>query len=381
MKRRTALDTLSILALALALVALAVPASAQDWRGTGRAMGKITDEQGNPVAGATVQLHLPDRPESGPEPVVTGKNGRWRFGGLTGGVWTVKIDAEGFIPSQGTFRVNEFQPAKPLEIELERNPFAAVTEGQELIDQGQYEAARTKLREALPEMEPHQQAQINALIGTTYYEEGNYAQAEEAYETAVPGLTDDEAASVRLRLGDAYLRQDKYEEAREAYRQTLGSLGAEGRAQVLVAIARTYDMEGNRDAAIEALERLLEEDPENVQALQLIADLLGRAGREEDAQSYLDRIPETEELPADMLLNQGIRFYNQQELDKALRNFDRVVNQDPDLPDVYYYRGLVYLNQGKNDLAAADFEKLLELAPEGQYASDAEQFLEYLQTQ
>lgn len=378
MRLRMFPQTVTILGLALIL---AVPTLAQDWRGTGRAHGKILTEEGEPVEGATVELHPQERPEAGPEPTTTDEDGRWKFGGLAGGIWVVKIDAEGFIPSQGTFRVDEFRPSKPLEVHLERDPFAAVTEGQQLIDEGRYEEARSKLDQALPDMEPRQQAQIRALIGTTYYQEGNYAKAEEAYEKAIPGLEGNEAASVQLRLGDSYLQQEKYEEARGAYEASLDALDADGRAQVLVAIARSHDHEGDRDEAIASLERLLEQDPDNVNALQLIADLLSRAGREEEAQSYLDQVPETEALPVDMLLNQGIRFYNQQRLDEALKNFDRVINQEPDLPDAYYYRGLVYLNQGQHDLAAADFRRLLELAPDGQYSGDAEEFLEFLEAQ
>lgn len=363
------------------LLLLALPVTAQDWAGRGRAMGRVLDAEGNPVAGAKITLHLPRRPEAGPEPFETDKKGRWSYLGLDNGTWTVVIEAEGFKTSEGTFKVNEFGTAKPVQVELERNPFDAINQGQDLIDQGKYQEARAKFNEVLPEMDDHQQAQIHALIGNTYYAEQEYDKARQEFEQAIPGLSPQERTSVQLRLGDAYLQQNQFQKARETYRETLGNLGADGRSQVLLAIARSYDQEDKRQDAIETVKQILEENPEDVQALQLIADLLSREGKEEEAQQYLDQIPEGETLPADMLLNQGIRFYNQQKLDQALKNFERVINQDPDLPDTYYYRGLVHLNRGNSEQAKADFKKLLELAPEGQYASDAQQFLEYLESQ
>lgn len=370
----------SLLFVLLALV-VAAPLAAQDWVGRGRAHGEIVDEEGNPVQGAQVSLHLPGRPDAGPEPETTKKNGRWAFGGLTGGDWTVVIEKEGYITSEGTFRVNEFAAASPLRVELQKDSFSGIQTGQDLIDQGRYAEARTHFEEVLPEMDARQQAQLHALIGTTYYQEKNYQSAVESYERAMPGLSDEEKVSIRLRLGDSYLQLGQNEKARQIYEESLVGLEPEGQNQVLLAIARTYDVQGDRDRAIASVQRILENDPQNVQALQLIADLLGRAGREDEAQTYLDRIPEDEELPADMLLNQGIRFYNEGKLDQAKENFDRVLRQDASLADAYYYRGLVNLAQGDNAAALADFQKNLELAPDGQYAADVQQFVEYLQSQ
>jgi len=369
------------LALSLALLLLAVPALAQDWAGRGRAVGKVVDQQGNAIEGAKITLHLPDRPEDGPEPLYTNKKGRWSYLGLDNGTWVVVIEKEGYVTSEGSFQVNEFGTAKPLTTKIKKNPFDSVRVGQDLIDQGKYAEARDKLREALPDMDEHQQAQIGALIGNTYYEEGNYAEAAQAYQDAMTNLSPEEQTSIRLRLGDCHLQQGQFDKARSVYRDAMSSLGPEGQQQVLLAIARTYDQQGDRDQAIASVRKILEISPDNVQALQLIADLLSRQGKEDEAQKYLDQIPDSEELPADMLLNQGIRFYNNQKLDQALDNFDRVVRQDPSMADAYYYRGLVYLNKSDNEKAIADFKKLLELAPDGQYSSDAKQFLEYLESQ
>ncbi len=372
---------------ALVLMLAALPATAQDWVGRGRANGRVTDQSNSPIAGAKITLHLPGRPDAGPPPLTTDKRGRWSYLGLTGGVWTVVIQAEGYKDSEGTFKVDEFHPSKPVVIQLEKNPFDVIQQGQDLIDQGKYDEARTKFQAVLSDMDDHQKAQVHALIGTTYYAQKSFEQARSEYEKALPGLEDSEKTGVLLRLGDSYAQQGESAKAREVYEQSLAGLPPESQTQVLLAIARSYDQEGNREQAIASVKRILDASPDNIQALQLIADLLSREGKEEEAQTYLDRIPETAELPPDMLLNQGIRFYNestkegsQDKLKMAMENFQRVIRQDPKMADAYYYRGLVYLNGGDNEHAKADFEKLLELAPDSQYAKDAKEFLKYLES-
>ena len=62
----------------------------------------------------------------------------------------------------------------------------------------------------------------------------------------------------------------------------------------------------------------LESSPGNVAVLQLIADLLGRAGRDEEAQAYLAQLPADAKLPPDMLLNVGIQKYNDGDLEGVL---------------------------------------------------------------
>ncbi len=372
-------------AAALLLLVAALPAAAQDWVGRGRANGRVTDQNNKPIAGATITLHLPGRPDAGPKPFTTNKKGRWSYLGLTGGTWAVVIQAEGYKDSTGTFEVDEFNPSKPVDIQLEKNPFDLVKQGQDLIDQGSYDEARAKFEAAMPAMDPHQKAQVQALIGTTFYQQKDFDQARIAYEKALPGLEAKEKTGVQLRLGDSYAQQGQFAKAREVYEQSLAGLPPDSQSQVLLAIARSYDQEGNRDKAVETVKRILDTSPDNVQALQLIADLLSRQGKEEEAQAYLDKIPDSAKLPPDMLLNQGIRFYNestkegdQKKLDHAMDNFQRVIKQNPDMADAYYYRGLVYLNQSKNDLAKADFEQLLKLDPNSQYAKTAKDFLKYL---
>lgn len=352
---------------------------AQDWRGRGRAYGQVVDEQGEPVATAKVTLHVPGQPGNGPEPAVTGKDGRWAFGGVQGGDWTVVVEKEGFMVSEGTFSVNEFQPGRALVVEMKRSAYSSIDKGQALLEEGKFDEARAAFEEALPSLDEQYRPQLEALIADTYFQQKDYAEARARYEAVVPKLQPEDQVKVLLRLGDAYLQERQYAEARRTFEQALPQVGPEGQIQLYLAIARTHDQEGDRAQAIAAVEKALEVAPDDAQALQLIADLLSREGRDEEAQAYLERLPEGTKLPPDMLLNLGIRLYNEQKYDEALENFNRVVEQNPSLPEAYYYRGLVYLGREANDQARADFEKLIELAPDSQQAVEAREFLAYIE--
>lgn len=359
---------------------VAAAATAQDWAGKGRAVGVVRDEDRKPIEGAKVTIYL-NSPENPPEAVYTDKRGRFSFGGLIGGVWTVLIDAEGYKPSEGRLSVSQFQTAQPAQITLLRDPQASITLGDSLLDSGQYGEAREEYMKAMEGLDEVGQARLHSRIGDTYLTQGNNSAARAEYEKALPYLEPQEQAHVRIQLGNAYQKEANYSAARAEYQHAVPVLAPEGQAVVLLSMAKGYDLEGNRPAALETLERALEVSPGNVQVIQVLADLLTREGREEEAQTYLAQLPEDVTLPTDLVLNIGIRLYNEGKTEKALGYFDRAVREAPDQPESYYYRGLSRLSQGKNEQAASDFKKLLELDPESPHAGEVKEFLQSLKSE
>ncbi|MGH7336810.1 MAG: carboxypeptidase-like regulatory domain-containing protein, partial [Myxococcota bacterium] len=115
----------AIVALAFA-PSLAAPLAAQEWSGRGRLNGVVSDESGEPIAGAAIRLRHEKIPDSGPDDMKTDKKGRWSKLGLLGGAWTILVAAEGYAPSQGTVTVNEFQPNSPIVLELRKATSADV---------------------------------------------------------------------------------------------------------------------------------------------------------------------------------------------------------------------------------------------------------------
>jgi tetratricopeptide (TPR) repeat protein len=136
-------------------------------------------------------------------------------------------------------------------------------------------------------------------------------------------------------------------------------------------------VETNDAGAVETLKTVLAEAPDDPEALRMIVDRLVVLHRTEEAQQYMARMPATGVDP-NTLLNLGINAYNDNKLEEAQAKFDEVIVAKPDWADAYYYRGLAYLAQGKSPEAKADFEKVLALDPNHQFASDCREFLKSL---
>ena len=355
-------------------------ASAQAWAGKGRAEGLVKDEAGNPIEGATVTLRLSAAGDQGPDPLTTNKKGRWGYLGLDGGVWTVIIEAKGFMPSQGRLQVNPFAAAPPVTTVMKVSATSNIDTGDELMAAGDYAGARAGYEKAMPALNESGQARLRARIGETYVQEGNYAAARAEFEKAMTAIPAEEQAALRIQMGNTYQLEENYPGARAEYQKALPLLSPEGQASVLVTIARGYGLEGGKTAeAIDTLMRAEEAAPGNVPVIQLLADLLMREGRDEEAAAYMAKLPEDAELPSDMVLNMGIRLYNEGSMEEALDFFERAAEEHPEEPEVYYYRGLVYLSQGRNDEAIADLKHLLEIDPESAHNAEVEEFLSFLE--
>ena len=313
--------------LTVLLVVAGVPMYGQSWAGRGRLQGQVKDEAGKPVEGAKITLRngneAVDPKKDGPAVITTDKNGKWSILGLTSGGWGVLIEKPGYIPSEGRVSVNEFAVAQPLVVTLKVIPKEVVQKAEKESATGQAKAAIEK--------------------------------------------------------GNALLAQDKYAEARASYEEGMAKLEDKSlHPAILRAIAQAYFKEGKIDQAIDTLKKSLELAPEDPVTLQLLVNILVGAGRETEAQTYMAKLPQGTKVDANTLLNLGIKSFNSGKMDEALAQFDRVVTENPDLPDAYYYRALVHMNKSQNKEAKADLQKLLQLDPNSKYAKDAQEFLKSL---
>ncbi|HWM91982.1 MAG TPA: tetratricopeptide repeat protein [Thermoanaerobaculia bacterium] len=309
--------------LLLIMLLAGLPAFAQEWAGRGRLHGEIKDDQGKPVEGATVWLRKgdqaidPENPGEGPKSVTTNKNGKWSILGLSQGSWRVLILKEGFLASEGQVQVNESGP-------------------------------------------PPQAIVINLKPAT-----GASAPAAQQGPSVLDVIEE----------GNQLLTQEKFPEARAAYEKALLQLEPENHPAILRGIARTYFQEKQPDKAVQTLQQALQIKPDDVESLRLIINLLVAQGKEKEAQEYMARLPQGETVDPATLLNIGIKHYNEGRMEEALAEFNRVVGENPNLPDAYYYRGLAYLASGKTAEAKADFQKLLDLDPNHGNADEAREFL------
>lgn len=290
--------------------------SAQDWKGKARLEGRVSNEKGEPIAGATVQLR---RNGVGPD-VKTDKKGRWAYLGLAGGPWDVDVAADGYLAKKVSVRVSEIDRLPPMAMSLEPAPQAA----------------------APPPVPRDTSAEILAAIerGNDLLAQKDFAGARGEYEKALAALPDNPV--------------------------------------ILRGIAQTWYGEKKIDEAIATLKRVVELDPSDTAAPLLLANLLLEKGNLDEARVVLAKLPPGSVPDAGVYVNFGVLLLNQKKPADAWGYFGEAIRVAPDDADAYFYRGLTAVQLKKKAEAKADLEKYLELAPDGSQASDAKELLKSL---
>lgn len=339
----------------LLFLLVAVPALAQDWAGRGRLRGIVVDAENRPIEGASVELLKDGEAGRGPDAFLTGKKGRWNYTGLVTGGWTVRISKEGYRISEGQVSVSEYGGGPGPEIKV-------------VLNQDHAAQAAAQAEETMGHLEKG-----NALL-----QQQEFALARVEFEAALADLDEKQTPIVRKAIGDSFLAEGKWAEARAIYQEVLPQAPEDLKPAIRRDIARSWHQEGEVDEAVAALDEILVASPDDVDTLRLIINVLIAEGREEAAEPYMARLPEGEKVDANALLNLGITAFNAGDIPTALGHFDRVVQENPENADAYYYRGLAYLNGNETDKAKADLQKMLEIAPDHANAEEAKQYLEYL---
>ncbi len=196
----------------LAMLAATTRISAQDWTGDSRIQGKVVDDNGKPVQGATVKLRIADA-NAGPD-VKTDKKGEFSTIGLRGGTWNIDVEAPGYMSRKisvslpgGAGRI------PPVDITLKKDVAGAqqkelqglLGKGDELYKEGKFAEARAEYQKVLaarPDL-----VEVHRSIALTYGREKDYANALKEIDIVLEKYPDDAAllqlaADASLQLGD-----------------------------------------------------------------------------------------------------------------------------------------------------------------------------------
>jgi len=183
-----------------------------------------------------------------------------------------------------------------------------------------------------------------------------------------------------LEKGDAAYKEGRYADARVEYVNLL-DLRPDLGTTLLMQIAHCYKQEGNREKELEYLGQVLEADPTNSQVRTLMALEAMEGGMVERGMELLAEVEDASVTDPNVFYNIGVTFLNSSRPDEAIIYFTKAVSLAPDYVDGYYQRALTYFGAQKYAECRADFEKVLELSPEGPQADTAKQVLGQLPAQ
>jgi len=344
-----------LLVAVLAAMVCAPPAWSQT---LAKLKGKVTDFDGKPVAGATVEL---TNSENGRKySYKTDKNGEYLSIAVESGTYDAKLIKDGkVLATKSKIPVNIANEENVVNFDLGKDRQKAVAamppEQKQQMEQAQRE--KEKL------------LGLNAMLA-----QSRQAQQAGDYDGAVNILrkatqTDPTKALLWARLGEAEFLSAK---------KTTDRTAALGKYQ----------------ATVESYKKALEAPNTGPGAL-VPADLVivyrnlgesyARLGRDKDALASCERLAA---LPGGnaghCYYNVGASLTNAGKIDSANTAFDKAIAADPNFADAYYQKGVNLLGKATVDKnghmvaapeVATDLNKYLELAPNGPYAQPAKELL------
>lgn len=257
-----------------------------------------------------------DLPARGGGPTLkTDKKGVWAVLGLVAGNWNIDIEAPGYIPKRiAVYLPGELTRIPPVEVTLEKA--------------GPFSGVPKEVVEA-------------------------------------------------IQTGDAAYKAGKYGEARAQYEKLL-ALRPDLATTLHTQIARCYNQEENYEKELEHLQFVLDADPTNMGVRSLMAQEALKAGMLERGLALLKGIDDGAIKDPNVFFNVAVLLLNQQKTAEAVPYLTKAVALDPTYVDGFYQRGLAYLQLQKLAESKADFQRVVELAPDGPQAATARKALEQL---
>jgi tetratricopeptide (TPR) repeat protein len=283
--------------LVAAVLAVAAPAFAQDWKGMGRLEGRVLDPDGKPLPDVTVKLNLPSR--GGGTTIKTDKKGHWAIGGIASGAWQIDLEAPGYAVKKVSITLpTEASRLTPIEVKLDKAAPAgprpeirqALEKGDAAFKEGRYAEARAEY-EKLLSLGPEVAGTLNRQIAYTYSREGNYAKAVEYLEKVIQA----EPTDVSLKLVAA----------QEALRGGMLDKGLEM-------------LKGVDDSSIK--------DPE---VFYNVAALLLNAQKPAPAIEYLTKAVTVDPAYVDGYFQRGLAYLGQGKMAEAKADFNKVIELAP----------------------------------------------------
>lgn len=396
--------------------------------GEGRMLGKVVDENGDPIRDATVTITSPDLPQYR-EVTSTKKNGTFSMVFSKAYLrYVYRIEKEGYQTTEqevktnlgGTTRhtfellegVGSAAPVTATGDEpasRSNKAIFAFNEGVEAYDAKDYETAKMKFAEALEA--DSQLYQAHSALADVYLATKEYQKAVESAEQAIAQQSTYLPAH-RIRyeaykeLGmDAEAEQaaadiaalgQNTEEAKRIFNEGVelnkgddkeGALAKfQEAARMDPSLTPAYDAIAilafnleRWDEAAEAAEKILKMDPSNEKALRIRYDAYVNLDKKELIADALVALATVDaEFAANNLYNLAVGYFNAGEYPDAIKLFSKAIETNPEHAKAHYYLGLSAVNTGDNALAKQHLSKFVELAPEDPDAAAAKEMIKYV---
>jgi tetratricopeptide (TPR) repeat protein len=295
--------------LPLVVLAFALPAAAQDWKGYGRIEGRVLDDEGKPVPKVKVKLNLPERRAGGPSVTTDGK-GRWAVAGIAAGSWEIDYEADGYATLKARVSLpSESARLLPLEVRMAKGAAGVPSE----------------VAETLAAAEAAEKA-------------GRLGEARAAYDKLI-ALRPDVAAVAHQRIGAAYIQEKQYGLALDHLQKALDADPGNATVQLIMAQAAFEGgLQERGMGLVAAIDQAAIKDPDV--AYNLGVQLLN-AGRPEEAATFFSRSIALDPAYVDGYFRRGLAEINLGRVAEAKADLTKVLELSPSGPQAELARKAV----------------------------------------
>jgi protein O-GlcNAc transferase len=246
-----------------------------------------------------------------------------------------------------------------------RAPDLHNTLGEALRALGRVDEAIACYRRALS-LAPNDPA-AHGCLGNAFLQQGRFAEAADAYRRAI-GLAGNDPA-LHYNLGNALTELGSLDAAVAAYRRALEL--APNYAEAHTNLGNAHRARGEPDAAIACYRRALTAAPDFALAHRNLGSMLMEQGQAGEAIAAFRRtVALTPQFP-DAYCDLGSALRTQRDpkaIAEALASYERALALKPDFADALANRGELLRELGRYEEAVRDFERLLAVAPDYDYA-------------
>jgi tetratricopeptide (TPR) repeat protein len=277
--------------------------------GTGRINGTVTDQDGKPIAGATIVAEA--RGGGQKLEAQSDDKGEWGILGFRTGQYTFTVSADGYQPESINAQIQQMQRNPKMEVILRKLQKGEAFGGEE---------ASALLNE-----------------GNQFFEQKLYAEALVKYQELL--AENPTLYQVNLNIGNVYRAMEQPDQAIEAYQKVLADepthLGA------LVNMGELHIKKGELEKAVTYFEKAIEQAPGDEAIPFNVAEIYFNTGNVEKAIEYYEKSSAAKPDWPDPVLKLGFAYLNAGDMEKAVAQMEKVMTIAPDSAQAAAAKGVL----------------------------------------
>jgi tetratricopeptide (TPR) repeat protein len=341
--------------------------------------GDVKGADGQGVKGAVIDLTRTDI--KGHYTVKSDKKGHWLYTGLPAGTYDISCSVNGQVVDKVSGVKSGYGDNPPVNFDMKK-----VEEAKAATQQANANGQLTEQQQR--SMSKEQKEQYEATLKKNQETIKKNKALNDAYNAAHDALTKaqgdtDKAAKVTdyQAAVDGFNKATAIDDKQEAIWAGLGD-AEYGLGQAQTGDDRTKAF----DAAIDAYKKVLEINPNEAAIYNQLGNIYGAEKKIPEATDMLTKAAQLDPtMAAKAYYNMGANLVNSGNSDQAADFFQKAIAADPNYADAHYQLGICLMGKAAVDNktgkitppagTADQFQKYLELKPDGPYAQSAKDML------